>query len=245
MVLVLSLAERKAAFVLAAFAFAALIRTALVFAAFVFMALVFAGGFALASVADVLAGAGDASTSPSRVTTTNCISLTSAPFAAIVRFFACLAVTDLTRTPLWYTCTSAPLGATKAIRKLPLTNRISGASSRALVGKVGIALPTAGRTPAVGIRERVASAAAGTVVGGVVGTVGGTVTGTVVGTVGGTVVGTVGGGVLSPPSSPPPSSSPPPPPPQLGGVGGVVVGGVVVGGVVVGTVVGGVVVGGV
>ena len=202
------------------------------------MALVFAGGFALASVADVLAGAGDASTSPSRVTTTNCISLTSAPFAAIVRFFACLAVTDLTRTPLWYTCTSAPLGATKAIRKLPLTNRISGASSRALVGKVGIALPTAGRTPAVGIRERVASAAAGTVVGGVVGTVGGTVTGT--------VVGTVGSGVLSPPSSPPPSSSPPPPSsPPLGGVGGVVVGGVVVGGVVVGGVVVGTVVGGV
>ena len=123
------------------------------------------------------------------------------------------------------------------MRRLPPTNRTTGATSRVLVGKMGIALPIAGRTPAAGTCERVARTAVGTVVD----VVGGTVVGTVVEVVVGTVGGIVGGGVLSPPSPPPPS-------PPLGGVvvGGVVVGGVVVGGVVVGgVVVGGVVVGGV
>ena len=117
------------------------------------------------------------------------------------------------------------------MRRLPPTNRTTGATSRVLVGKMGIALPIDGRTPAAGTCERVARTAVGTVVEGV----GGTVVEVVVGTVGGIV----GGGVLSPPSPPPPS-------PPLGGVvvGGVVVGGVVVG-TVVGTVLGTVVVGGV
>ena len=104
---------------------------------------------------------------------------------------------------------------------MPPTNRTTGANSRVLVGKLGIALPTAGRAPAAGICERVNGTVAGTAAGTAVGTVVGTFMGTVVGTFLGTFGGTFGGGVLSPPSSP------------RGGGGGVVVGGVG-GGVVVG-----------